>query len=85
MDEIIKYGKFKKFEKNKKKRQIILCNSYRRSTEYLTSLQTRLNGEYDKIPNYLITKDGKIFSLISDDSYSNFFSDRDINRNSIII
>ena len=85
MDEIIKYGKFKKFEKNKKKRQIILCNSSRRAIEYLTSLQTRLNGEYDKVPNYLVTKEGKIYNLISDDSYSNLFSDREVNRNSIII
>ena len=74
MDEIIKYGKFKKFEKNKKKRQIILCNSYRRSTEYLTSLQTRLNGEYDKIPNYLITKDGKILQLLENTEHTEFFS-----------
>jgi N-acetyl-anhydromuramyl-L-alanine amidase AmpD len=85
MDDIIKYGKFKKFEKNKKKRQIILCHSFRRSEEYLASIQYRVNGDYDKIPNYFITKDGKILNLISDDSYSNFFDDKDINRNSILI
>lgn len=82
---IIKYGKFQKFEKNKKKRQIILCNSFRPPEEYLSSLKYRNNGKYDKIPNYLITKEGKIISLIPDDSYSNFFFDKEVNKNSIII
>lgn len=82
---IIKYGKFQKFEKNKKKRQIILCNSFRPSEEYLLSLKHRNNGKYDKIPNYLITREGEVLSLIPDDSYSNFFHDKEINKNSIII
>jgi N-acetyl-anhydromuramyl-L-alanine amidase AmpD len=82
---IKKYGKFKKFDKNKKKKQIILCNSFRPYEEYLASLKYRNNGKYDKVPNYFITRDGDILSLIPDDSYSNFFYDNDINKNSIII
>jgi N-acetyl-anhydromuramyl-L-alanine amidase AmpD len=85
MFNIKKYGKFKKFDKNKKKKQIILCNSFRPYEEYLASLKYRNNGKYDKVPNYFITKDGDILSLIPDDSYSNFFYDNDINKNSIII
>jgi N-acetyl-anhydromuramyl-L-alanine amidase AmpD len=82
---IKKYGKFNKFDKNKKKKQIILCNSFRPYEEYLSSLKYRNNGKYDKIPNYFITRNGDILSLIPDDSYSNFFYDNDINKNSIII
>jgi N-acetyl-anhydromuramyl-L-alanine amidase AmpD len=82
---IKKYGKFKNFEKNKKKKQIILCNSFRPYEEYLSSLKYRNNGKYDKIPNYFITRNGDILSLIPDESYSNFFYDNDINKNSIII
>jgi N-acetyl-anhydromuramyl-L-alanine amidase AmpD len=82
---IKKYGKFKNFEKNKKKKQIILCNSFRPYEEYLSSLKYRNNGKYDKIPNYFVTRNGEILSLIPDDSYSNFFYDNDINKNSIII
>jgi N-acetyl-anhydromuramyl-L-alanine amidase AmpD len=85
MIEIIKYGKFSGFEKNKKKSQIILCDSYRNSQNYLEGLKNRINGKYKKIPNYLITREGKIINLLSDDSYSNFFSDDIINKNSIII
>lgn len=82
---IKKYGKFSKFEKNKNKKQIILCHSYRPKNEYLNSLKNRNNGKFDRIPNYFITKDGDILSLISDDSYSNIFTDKEINRNSIFI
>lgn len=85
MLEIKKYGKFPKFEKNKKKKQIILCHSFRPKENYLNGLKYRKNGEYEKIPNYFITKEGEILNLISDDSYSKFFSDSDVNRNSIVI
>jgi len=85
MPEIKKYGKFPKFEKNKKKRQIILCHSHRPAQNYLNSLKYRKNGSYDKIPNYFIDRNGNILNLISDDSYTNFFSDYEVKRNSIII
>jgi N-acetyl-anhydromuramyl-L-alanine amidase AmpD len=82
---IKKYGKFPKFEKNKNKKQIILCHSFRSQNEYLTSLKNRNNGNFDRIPNYFINKKGDIISLIPDDSYSNIFTDTEINRNSIVI
>jgi hypothetical protein len=85
MLEIKKYGKFSNFEKNKKKKQIILCNSFRPQGEYLNSLKYRFNGNYKKIPNYLITKSGVVLNLISDDSYGNFFSENEVNKNSIVI
>jgi N-acetyl-anhydromuramyl-L-alanine amidase AmpD len=83
--ELTKYGNFKNFEKNKNKKQIILCNTYRSKTNYLSSLDYRFNGKNKKIPNYLISREGEILSLIPDDSYSNFFNDNDVNKNSIII
>ena len=85
MPDIKKYGKFPKFEKNKKKRQIVLCHSNRPAENYLNSLKYRKNGNYDRIPNYFIDRNGQILNLISDDSYANFFSDDDVNRNSIVI
>lgn len=51
----------------------------------MSGLKYRKNGEYEKIPNYFITKEGEILNLISDDSCSKFFSDSDVNRNSIVI
>ena len=85
MINIKKFGNFKGFDKNKNKKQIILCDTFRNSIDYISSLKFRNNGKYKKIPNYLITREGKVLSLLSDDSYSNFFEDSEINKNSIII
>ena len=79
------YGNFKTTGKQKKKKQIILCHTSREVKEYLTSLKVRYNSKYDKIPNYVITKNCTILQLLPDDGYSNFFLDSNINRNSIII
>jgi len=85
MIDIQKYGNFKPTGKQKKKKQIILCHTSREVKEYLTSLKLRYNGKFDKIPNYIITREGKILQLLSDDSHTNFFQEYNINRNSIII
>ena len=82
---IEQFGNFKTTGKQKKKKQIILCHTSREVKEYLTSLKVRYNSKYDKIPNYVITKNGTILQLLPDDGYSNFFLDSNINRNSIII
>ena len=82
---IEKYGNFKTTGKQKKKKQIILCHTSREVEEYLTSLKVRYNSKYDKIPNYLVTKNGKILQLLPDEGHTNFFSKDNINRNSIIV
>lgn len=79
------YGNFKTTGKQKKKKQIILCHTSREVKEYLTSLKVRYNSKYDKIPNYVIAKNGTILQLLPDDGHSNFFLNSNINRNSIII
>jgi N-acetyl-anhydromuramyl-L-alanine amidase AmpD len=85
MVNITKYGKFDKFEKNKNKKQIIICHTYRSVNNYLNSLKFRKNGKFEKIPNFVITKEGRILKLIPEDGYTSFFSDKGINKNSIII
>jgi hypothetical protein len=85
MNEIIKYGKFKPTGKQKKKSQIILVHTGRPIESYLLGLKYRFNGKYQKIPNYLISRDGKILQLLSNTEYSSFFNSPDTNRNSIII
>jgi N-acetyl-anhydromuramyl-L-alanine amidase AmpD len=51
----------------------------------LVSLKFRYNSKFDKIPNYVITRDGRILQLLPELSYSNFFVDELINKNSIVI
>jgi len=82
---IEKYGNFKQLGKQKKKRQIILCHTSREANEYLASLEFRYNGKFDRVPNYLVTQRGKIIQLMGDTSYTNFFDEDNINRNSVII
>ena len=79
------YGNFKTTGKQKKKKQIILCHTSREVEEYLTSLKFRYNSKYDKIPNYVITKNGTVLQLLPDDGHSNYFLEPNINRNSIIV
>ena len=85
MIDIQKYGNFKPTGKQKKKKQIILCHTSREVKEYLASLKFRYNGKFDKIPNYVITREGKILQLLSDESHTNSFQESNVNRNSIII
>jgi len=85
MMEIIKYGDFKPLGKQKKKSQIILTHTSRNVENYLASLRYRYNGKYTKIPNFVITKEGKVLQLLENIEHSNYFSEVNINRNSIII
>jgi len=71
--------------KQKKKKQIILTHTSRNINDYISSLKYRHNGKYDKVPNYIISRDGLIYRALPDNGFSNFFKKTNINRNSIII
>lgn len=71
-------------EKNQIKR-IILTNTKRVGEDYLKSLEYRNNGGYDRIPNYVILKDGSIIETLKVGGNTNFFDDEKFNKNSIII
>ena len=85
MIDIIKYGEFKPVGKQKKKHQIILTHTSRNINDYLQSLKFRFNGGFKRIPNYIITREGKILQLLGNTEHSEYFKDPNINRNSIII
>lgn len=85
MLKITNYDGFKPLGKQKNKNKIILINTFRDIKGYLVSLKYRHNGEYDKIPNYVITKKGEILRLLGDSGYSNLFDDKLIKYNSIVI
>lgn len=85
MLDIITYGDFKPLGKQKKKHQIILTNTSRNVEDYLCGLKHRFDGSHPKIPNYIVTKEGKILKLLSNVEHSNYFTNSNINRNSIIV
>jgi N-acetyl-anhydromuramyl-L-alanine amidase AmpD len=80
-----KHGNFKPVGKYKKKTQIILCHTSREVEEYLASLKFRYNSKYDKIPNYVVTREGKVLQLLSTQGYGNFFDDHITNKLSIFV
>lgn len=51
----------------------------------MASIKHRLNGNFNRIPNYIITREGKVIQLLKDNEYSNFFSSITLNKKSIII
>jgi N-acetyl-anhydromuramyl-L-alanine amidase AmpD len=85
MTDIIKYGEFKPVGKQKKKHQIILTHTSRNINDYLQSLKFRFNGNFKRIPNYIITREGKTIQLLGNTEHSEYFKDPNINRNSIIV
>jgi N-acetyl-anhydromuramyl-L-alanine amidase AmpD len=85
MVDVIKYGEFKPTGKQKKKNQIILVHTSRNATDYINSLKYRYNGKFKRIPNYLVTREGKVLQLLGNTEHSDYFSEPNVNRNSIII
>jgi N-acetyl-anhydromuramyl-L-alanine amidase AmpD len=85
MNHIIKYSDFKSVGEEINKKQIILIHSGRYINDYLASLKFRYNGEYNKIPNYVVTREGDILQLLSDKEYSKIFHSDEVNQNSITI
>lgn len=82
---IQKYGNFRPIGKSKKKNQIILCHTSREVGEYLVSLKFRYNGYFQRIPNYVIMRNGEVINLLPETGHCQFFSDEKINQNSVII
>jgi N-acetyl-anhydromuramyl-L-alanine amidase AmpD len=81
----ISYGNFKTKLKSKKKKQIILCHSAREVNEYLTSLKFRSNGKFDRIPHFVITRDGKVLQLLDPKSKTRYFNNDIMDKDSIVV
>ncbi len=71
--------------KNKNKTQIILAETKREYKSYIQGLKYRYNKKNPYLPNYVISKYGKIIKILEPECYSNFMEIEEINKNSIII
>jgi N-acetyl-anhydromuramyl-L-alanine amidase AmpD len=85
MIETFEKNLFKPIGVQNKKNQIILTHTSRNFDDYLNSLKYRMAGKYTKIPNYIITREGKVIQTLKNKEYGSFFKEININRNSIII
>ena len=85
MEEINKFGKFTGRKENKTKTQIVLCHTAREVGEYLTSLRFRHNENFNRIPHFVVTQDGKILQLLELEENCGFFNNKNKNSETIII
>tara|TARA_R110000851_G_scaffold211640_6_gene364251 strand:+ start:945 stop:1559 length:615 start_codon:yes stop_codon:yes gene_type:complete len=67
------------------KTQIMLCHTGRSASYYYNGLKHRMDGKYERIPHYMITKDGVVVNLIEPHTTSKFFGDESIDESIIVI
>jgi N-acetyl-anhydromuramyl-L-alanine amidase AmpD len=70
---------------NNKKTQIILTHTSRNANEYLVGLRYRHYKKYNKLPHYIVTRDGKVLQVMEDEKYSKYFNNPTFDKQSIII
>jgi N-acetyl-anhydromuramyl-L-alanine amidase AmpD len=68
-----------------KKTQIFLYDTQRRMDDFLSKIKYRLNGKYDDVPHYVISKLGVVYQLFDTDHSSNTFNDPQIDKKQIKI
>lgn len=85
MVEILELTGFNYIGKSKRKKQIVLTHTSRNVEDYIQSLRYRFNGKYDKIPHFIIKKDGEILQLLNLNVYSNCLEIDQANKSSIVI
>jgi N-acetyl-anhydromuramyl-L-alanine amidase AmpD len=85
MTEIIERVMINGLDKTHPKKQIILTHTSRRVEPLMVSFKYRSNGNYSKLPHYIITQEGLVIKLLDDERVSNYFTDKKINDRSIVI
>jgi len=68
-----------------KKTQIFLYDTQRRMDDFLGKIKYRLNGKYDDVPHYIISKLGVVYQLFDTDHSSTTFNDPEIDKKQIKI
>ena len=66
-------------------KQILLCNTNRGVKDYLKTIEIRKDGNYLKIPNYLIEKNGNIHHLTEDDVTDHFLTGYHTDNDKVIV
>ena len=83
--EILDNVDLKIIKKKSKKTQIFLYDTQRRMDDFFSKIKYRLNGEYEDIPHYVISKLGVVYQLFDSNYSSNTFNDPEIDKKQIKI
>ena len=73
------------YKEKQNKHQIILCHTSRPLHYYRNSLIYRLDGEFKKIPTFLISKEGETVQNFDERYYSEFIGVEEIDKGVIVI
>jgi hypothetical protein len=71
--------------KKSKKTQIFLYDTQRRMDDFLSKIKYRLNGKYDDVPHYVVSKLGIVYQLFDTNYSSITFDDPQIDKKQIKI
>lgn len=66
-------------------KQVLLCNSNRTTKDFLKKISIRKDGNYKKIPNYLIEKNGKVHHLTQDNVTKYFLTGYHNDNDKVIV
>ena len=66
-------------------RQVLLCNTNRDAQCFLDTIKYRQNGNYKKIPNFLIKKNGEVINLHNKDVTSFFLPGFKIQKGVVVV
>ena len=69
----------------KKKKQILLTHTGRNAKDYLNGLRYRMGGKYNKLPHYVISREGEVHEIIPPETYSNYMDVKSHNKSTIVI
>lgn len=73
------------YDENHNKKQIVLTHTSINVKSYITALKNRHFGKFNRVPNYIVTKDGFILQMLNDSQYTNILNNKKINKQSIIV
>jgi N-acetyl-anhydromuramyl-L-alanine amidase AmpD len=83
--EVIEKISTKNFKKGENKNQILLVHTSRSIIDYMVSIKHRYEGNPQRLPHYLISRDGKIIQLLEDQMNGNYSNNDRVNSKSIVI
>lgn len=72
-----------KYKTNKK--QIILYDTSRKLDDFFNMIRYRLNGKYENVPHFVISKRGEIYQLFDTRFYSRTFKNKELDKKQVKI
>jgi N-acetyl-anhydromuramyl-L-alanine amidase AmpD len=83
--EVIEKISTNNLKEEKVKNQILLTHTSRNVIDYMVSIKYRYDGNPQKLPHYIVTRDGKLIKLLEHNINSNYSNNDRVNSKSIVI